>query len=353
MKKYVKPLCIGLVVLSLSACQDDEVQEKIAPKPVKVYVVGDKVKLISRDFTGKALAATKAELSFEVPGKLIKLPVVEGTKKKKGELIAEIDSRRYQDKVSQEKAKFQLAKAQFDRAAALIKKNFISKNEYDILESNVNIAKANLSTAQKNLKDTVIYAPFEGWVAKKFVENFEYVKAKETVVSFHDLERMDIEIQLPEYIVLQAREEMSKDPVVIFKGVNKTYPIKFKEFSSKADPDTHTYRAVFTLQAPQDINMLPGMSVIVRIQIPDYKNNKQAFFEIPVSAVFSGKDDKPQVWVVSKQTNSISPQTVTVANMTGNSIKVLSGLKPGMMIVSAGAKFLRDGQKVAPIEEKH
>ena len=281
---------------------------------------------------------------------MIKLPVKESTEKKKGELIAAIDPKRYEDIVNQEKAKYDLAKAQFGRAKALIKQNFISKSEYDILESQMNIAKANLSTAQKNLRDTVLYAPFDGFVAKKYVDNYEYVKAKEPIVSFHDVEEMDIEIQVPEYIILQIKDGAKYSPVVEFEGVKKEYPIKFKEFSSKADPDTQTYRAVYTLTAPKEINMLPGMSVTVKFQLPDFKNEKKSFFLIPASAVFSGSNNKPSVWIIDPKTHKIYQTNVVVANMTGDQLKVLEGLEQGQEVVIAGVSFLRSGEQVYSIE---
>jgi RND family efflux transporter MFP subunit len=346
-------LCSLVFIFCLTACSEEKkIPVKIKPRPVKAIVVGEKKKLITREFTGKTLATVKAELSFEVPGRLIKLPVKESTEKQKGELIAAIDPKRYEDKVNQEKAKYDLAKAQFDRAKALIKQNFISKNDYDILESQMNIAKANLSTAKKNLRDTVLYAPFDGFVAKKYVDNFEYVKAKEPIVSFHDVEDMDVEIQIPEYIILQIKDGAAARPIVVFEGVNKEYLIKFKEFSSKADPDTQTYRAVYTLKAPKEINILPGMSVTVKFNLPDYKNDKKTFYLIPASAVFSGTDNKPNVWIIDKNTKKIKAKNVVVANMTGENIKVLEGLNRGDEIVVAGVSFLRAGEKVYPIESK-
>jgi RND family efflux transporter MFP subunit len=350
MRKIVALLLSALFLVSCGEEKKTEVLEKA--KPVKTMIIGQLQDTISREFSGKVEATIKAELSFEVPGRLIKLPVKESTEVKKGELIAAIDPKRYQHKVDQQKAKYNLAKAQFERAAALVKQNYISRNEYDILESNMNVAKSNLNTAEKNLKDTVLYAPFDGFVAKKYVDNYEDIKAKEPIVSFHDIEKMDVVIQIPEYIVLQIKDGTESQPYVLFQGIKKEYPIKFKEFSSKADPDTQTYRAVYTLDAPRDINMLPGMSVSVKFRLPDFKNQKQPFYLIPASAVFSTISNKPHVWIVDSKTSRIKPREVKVANMTEDQIKVLDGLNPGDMIVIAGVNFLRNGDLVKPIADK-
>jgi multidrug efflux pump subunit AcrA (membrane-fusion protein) len=122
-------MCCLFVVFFLSSCAEEAPPKKSPPKPVKVMTIQGPESMISREFTGKVLATVKAELSFEVSGRLTQLPVKESTEVLRGSLIAALDSKRYEDKVSQEKAKYELAKAQFQRAAALVKQNYISRNE--------------------------------------------------------------------------------------------------------------------------------------------------------------------------------------------------------------------------------
>lgn len=353
MKRTLGLIPVFLLMVVLTACGDgDEQVKKTPPKPVKAMIVGELVENLSREFTGKVLATTTAELSFEVSGRLIELPVVEGSEKKKGELLAKIDPTRYQANLKDAQAKYDLTKAQFKRGKQLIVQKFISENEFDVLRSNMNQAKAALDKAQKNLNDTVLHAPFDGFVAKKYVDNFEYIKAKEPVLAFHDVDYMDIEIQLPEYIVLQVKKGKDIKSFVIFDQVNKEYALTFKEFSSRADADTQTYRTVYKLKAPKGINVLPGMSVTVKLVMPDYKNNQQNFYLVPSSAVFSGPSNKPHVWVIDAKTQQVKPQLVKVANMSGDKIKILSGLSKGEQIVTAGVHFIRQGQKVRPIMDK-
>lgn len=353
MKGY-QSLVLAVLVLFAAGCQEEKKIQvsNPKPKPAKVMTIDAGQQYIKRLFSGKVVAAQKATLSFEVPGKLNQFPVLEGSTLKKGDLIAAIDDLHYQETLKESGAKFDFAKAQFDRAEKLIKNNFISQNDYDLLKSKLNIASANLSSAQKNVKDTVLYAPFDGVVVKTYVENFEYIKAKQNIVLLQDLSDIDVEIFVPEYIILQMKQKSELNPRVIFSVVNKSYPATLKEFSSQADPTTQTYRAVFTLKAPEDINILPGMSVNLELTLPDFKTKSQSYYLIPVDAVFSGDDKQPKVWLVDPKTHQIHAKSIETGDLTGQSIKILKGLEQGQMIVVAGVHHLREGQEIKPLETK-
>lgn len=356
----MKKIIVFTVALLLLACKEEKKEVKVSPKPVKSMTIQPKLKTQKREFVGKVEATIKAELSFEVSGKLKQLPIVEGKQIKKGQLLAAIDPKRFQDAVDQAQAKYKLDKAQFERAEGLIGKNFISKSEYDILKSKMKIAKANLETTQKNLTDTKMYAPFNGFVAKIYVENYEHVKAKEAIMIVHDLEVMDVEIQIPEYIAKQIQSDSKQSKTkqkyhafAIFDDFPKyKFPLTYKEYSSRADEQTQTYRVVYSMEAPKEVNVLPGMSVTVVADVPDYKNMKQSYFTIPSSSVFSSLDKKPQVWLIDPKTNKIHAVKIQTTTLTGNNIKVLKGLKEGDQIVVAGVHFLREGQTVKPIGSK-
>lgn len=348
----LKQIILVGVTLTLLGCQQDKKGNAPPPKPVKVMTVPAAGSKVTRIFSGKIEAATKAILSFEVKGTVNKFPIKTGDVLKKGQFIASIDPHLYQEEVEKAKAEAELAKAQFDRGDALVKKNFISKSDYDLLKSKLNIANAKLSSAEKNLKDTQIYTPFDGIVIKKYIENFEYVQIRQPVISFENLDTLDVVIFLPESIVLQFKKGQEISPEVIFDEANKSYPITVKEFSAKAEKNTQTYRTLFTLKAPKEINILPGMSVKVKLKLPDYKNQGKGFIAIPSSAVFAGPDGKPNVWIVEPERKQVHSKTISTGDLIDNNIKVFSGLEPGEMIVTAGVHFLNPGQTIKPLEQE-
>lgn len=344
-----------LLLSAITACGEEKKEIPKPAKPVKSMILKSQHEAEKVEFMGTISASIKADLSFEVSGKLETIPILEGQIVEKRQLLASINSERYDDLVFQANAKYQLDKAQFERAQKLIEKHYISQSEYDILKSKMKIAKANLQTAEKDLKDTHLYAPFEGMVAHIYKENHEYVKAKEKILMLHDLSHMDVEIQVPESIAKQQSKSVKDKNESYsayatfsdFKGLK--FPLTFKEYSSKADDEMQTFRVIYSMKAPKKVNVLPGMSANVVIELPDFKNQKQAFFLIPSSAVFSSIDKKPQVWLIDKKNKTIKAHTITTSNLSGHNIKVTGGLNLNDEIVIAGVHFLREGQKVKPL----
>ena len=307
---------------------------------------------IIRQFPGKISANKEAILSFEVPGSLIELPILEGSVVKKGQLLARVDPKRYANKVDEATAKFERAKADFLRASDLVKKDFVSKAEYDAKRAAYVVAESNLSTAKRDLRDTTLYAPFDGIVSQKFVDNHEYVQAKQKICHLQDLTLVDVEINVPQTVMLMIQKDKEYQPVAVFEAApDRSFHLRFKELSTRADSETQTYRVVYTMHSPKDINILPGMTVTVRVAIPDFKSGGKDFHEIPASAVFDTAQNKPAVWVVDMSTMTVKLREVKVTRLSQDKVRVTAGLKPGDRVVVAGVHFLKSGEKVKLQEE--
>ena len=71
---------------------------------------------------------------------------------------------------------------------------------------------------------------------------------------------------------------------------------------------------------------------------------------VPLTAIAQGQDaqghDKAQAWVVDRRTMTVRPRAVKVGQASGGNLTVLSGLRPGETIVTAGIHLLRPGEKV-------
>ncbi|MDF1758932.1 MAG: efflux RND transporter periplasmic adaptor subunit [Coxiellaceae bacterium] len=358
MRTTFKLMTVLSLVISISACSNDDEQKTDATRPVKTVLLGDSQSSLERYFPGKVLPSKRADLSFEVAGKLTKFPIDKGELVKKGRLLAQLDQIPFTDAVQQKQARYDLNKAQYSRGKELIKGNYISKSEYDKLKSNYQISEANLSTAKRNLKDSTLHAPFDGIVADTYVENHEQVKAKQVMMSLHDIDKLDIETHVPEKFMLKLKESEKEkqdkngaSAVVKFDAYpNKQFPLSFKEFASQSDQDTQTYAVTFTMPQPKGLNVLPGMSVTVYVKISNKRFDYSSYYDLPVGAVFSGSNQQSYVWLVNKDM-TIKKQPVTTGTLRRSSIEITKGLKPGDRVVIAGVNFIRDGQKVKLLKD--
>ncbi len=166
-------------------------------------------------FPGKAKALKEVSLSFRVGGPLNALAVDDGMKVKKGDLIARIDVRDFkvtvktlEAKLAASKAQYAEAKRQYKRYENLVKANAASKSAFDQMKAGYEMAEAqvradskSLEAAKNALKDTALYAPFDGYVDKVFIENHETVGQGQPIVTVVDLSKMEIGISLPETLL--------------------------------------------------------------------------------------------------------------------------------------------------------
>jgi len=342
-------VCLLIFGMTLVACQKSEHETKAIVRPVKTMVLSKPTHIITRSFPGKVAANQEADLTFQVSGELFQFPVREGMEVKKGQLLARIEPRSFQDRVDEAKARYTFAKAQYERAHELVRKGYLSRSDYDKTRSALDVATANLSTVKTDLGYTYLYAPFAGSIARKYVENFQNVKAKELIVRLQDLKHVDIKVDVPENLMIYVSKANPETKTwVEFPAVpDRKYDTTYKEHAAEADPDTQTYNVTMTMLAPKDINILPGMTATLYAEIPELRGGKMvAAYMLSADAVFSNEKNEKFVWVVNEKNMTIHKQTVTVGVLIGDQIQILSGVKAGERIVIAGVHFLQEGDKV-------
>jgi RND family efflux transporter MFP subunit len=358
----IEKLGLGLLIASsiaFSGCsrQEEEVQE-VLPRPVKAYVIGgDEVAEIRR-LPARVYASQRAEISFRVPGLIVELPVKEGDLIEKGQLLARLDQKDYQTTVNDRQAKFDEARSNFDRGKDLVKDGFISKVDFDKLESSFKTSKANLEQAKLDLSYTSLSAPFDGQVAKRYVQNNEEVRQKQAVFAVQNTEQLDIKFDVPERLLLRLQDVNEKTeaapedrPVTAyarFSTDGKSYPLVYKEIATRADQQTRTFEATFSLDTPEGITVLPGMTAEVDIDLGVLFGTRDFEIYVPNTAVFADPTgaSRKLVWVVDLDQMTVQSRAVKTAELLADRIKIVSGLNAGESVVSAGVHQLEEGQKV-------
>ena len=231
--------------------------------------------------------------------------------------------------------------------------------DYDRLEAEFKNAEAALKSARLDLEYTHLKAPFAGVIAKRHIERFEEVQAKQSVLTLQDVTALDVKFDIPESIIrsIRASEETgrARDQVgtyASFEGMpGQRFPLTFKEISTKADAQTQTCEATYTMQQIERGSVLPGMTASVTMDLSKFFGG-DVVFNVPVGAVVGDYKLDPRVWVVDEQSMTVAPRAVQVGRMLGDLIEVTDGLKPGERIVTAGVPFLTDGMKVTLIPDR-
>ncbi|MBQ3343251.1 MAG: efflux RND transporter periplasmic adaptor subunit [Kiritimatiellae bacterium] len=330
-------------------------------RPIKSVVVGATKTLSELHFPGVVDASTGVSLSFEVSGRIVDFPFAHsrGQHVEEGTVLARIDDRDYSNKVANAEAELTYAESNFQRMKAAVAKNAVSKDEYSNSRASAEKARASLAIARKALGDTVLRAPFAGVISDVYVNNFDTVSSSTPILKLQDMTTLDLTVSVPESYVLSAPATVRAnfDFEASFDSLpGRTFPVRVKDAARVADSATQTYRATFSLDAPKDIDVLPGMTCTVSAKVPDKNIAKVAegSLSVPFSAIGAAADTKSFVWRLDDNGNgtyTAHRANVELGDRFGESILIQSGVSAGDRVAVAGVTVLTEGRVVRLTDE--
>ncbi|WP_291320330.1 efflux RND transporter periplasmic adaptor subunit [Desulfonatronospira sp.] len=229
-----------------------------------------------------------------------------------------------------------------------LQKALLGARDEDIqaMKSRIKSLEAALEEARSALNDSVLRAPFSGYIAEKHVEKHENISAGQPVATLQDLTRVEVKFGLPEQLVIQ-KDDIKDVYCILDAYPGFPLPARLKEVS----PDARelSYQATAILTVPENIRALPSMAAQVHINIAPDKDGEQ-LVTIPETALFTDNMGQDRVWVYDSGTSRVQSRQVRTGELTSTGVQVLSGLGAGDLVVTAGAHFVQEGQKVRPLE---
>ena len=367
-RAFLALICVaaGLAILTVSCGKEQEPVAEEVVRPAKVMTVTSMDEEFRRTYPGKVRAAQRVDLAFQVAGPLIELPVDEGQEVKKDDLVARIDPRDFevnlqnaQGRLARAQASLELAEKDYQRVTRIKEKDpgavsdaMVDKarEAVDGATAQIKSYSAEVEAAKLQLSYTHLEAPFSGVIAKRYVDNFQEVQAKQPIVSLQDVSEIEILVDVPEIVMATARGGRVRAVAQFAAAPGKEYELTLKEYSTEADPRTQTYRLVLTMPAPEGVNILPGMTANVhgseRVEIDGDR------FVIPAIAVFADETGVSHVWVIDQENKTVHQRKVKTGDLTGtDSIEIIDGLESGETIALSGVSQLREGMKIRPVEK--
>ena len=203
----------------LAGCGQKKETTTTTARPVKTTIVESR-SIIRKDFSGIVEAVEYVKLAFRVSGQIIDLPVVEGQRVRKGQLIAAIDPRDISLQYAADKAAYETAAAQVERNKRLLGRQAISLQEYEISVANYQKAKSAYELSTNNMRDTKLLAPFDGSIEKRLVENYQRVNSGEGIVRLVNTQKLRIKFTIPD------------DYLYLLRAKDATFKVEFDTYLS-------------------------------------------------------------------------------------------------------------------------
>jgi len=370
MKPMIKWITILLLICVFSGCQ-----EKTPPKEtirmVRALKVSDPAEFANRRFPGQARATQEVDLSFRVAGPLIERPINVGDEVPKGQELARIDPRDFevvlrnaQGQLEQEQAVLKRAEADYERIVRIKKQDpgavaqisvDRARQLVDSSQASIRSLQATVADAQNFLSYTYLEAPFDGIITATYVDNYQFVRARQPVARLIDHSQIEMIVNIPENLIHHADYLKAAGKVFIVRFdpfPDRKFEAEIKEIGKEPSRTTRTYPVTLIMDQPEDIKILPGMAGKATrvVTVPDMKD--QSGIIIPETAVFSpDNSDTTYVWVIDDQAKTVSKRQVKVGELLDTGIAIADGLTPSEWIATAGVHYLQEGQQVRILSE--
>ena len=342
---------IVLAALMTTACVETTASDNAGDdtaRPARIEQVSNGVTADTRRFVGRVEAVQTTDLSFQVGGKLVEMPVREGQRVDQGALLAALDPADFERAVREAEVRRDLARQDLDRKARLLQTNSVSEAVYEQAVAEFDLREVALETARQNLAYTEITAPFDALVARRLVDTHTNIATGTAVLRVHDIGELRVGVNIPERLMTMIGNLDAFNAQIVFPSMdNARFDLDYREHATEPDSVSQTYRVTFALPDDSDPSLLPGM--VGRVEIAP-RQSLEAGISAPSSAIVADDTGGFFVWVVSGADGAVRRQDVSVGPMIDDRVAITDGLTADDRIVTAGVHHLREGMKVRPIE---
>ena len=347
--------CGALVLLSACDNAPPPEQEEIV-RAIKPFYVSEPAGGDIRRFSGSIAAADVSALSYNVSGTVATVEVSAGETVTQGQILATLDPEPFNIDVAAAQAQLESAtatltnkKADLDRQKDLFDKGWVTKATYDQIQlaydsagNDVTLAQSRLNTANRNLNNATLRAPFDGVLANRTIDPFTEVSTGQTAFLINSQGALEVSLLVPDTLV--ARLTIGQ-PVAVSSGSVAACGCegRITEIGSAAGA-ANSVSVKATLFNPP-ASLLPGMAADTTITLSGQDGVRG--YLVPLVAISpSQSEGGGVVFKYDAASKTVARVEVTGTAGRDNFIAVTEGVEAGDILAAAGVSFLRDGQKV-------
>jgi RND family efflux transporter MFP subunit len=299
---------------------------------------------------GMIYSRASPEIAAEVSGRVISVIADIGDVVDKGQVLARIDSEKYDLQLAQSKAEIArlsalLVNQELDlkRAEKLFKDNLVSaemvdrtRAEFNALSEQINAANAQLRNSERLIAETEIKAPIKTKVAAKYVDIGDYVQNGMIVYELVDTKHLRVALSFPEYQSLKLKKGLT---VFLTTPTSRDQNVEtiIKEIKPSVNSNNRSITAIVDFENPG--TWVPGASTQARIILSTYQNA----VVLPQLAVVR-RSIGDVVYLI--QNDIAVEQPVDTGLEKDGFIHIRSGLKNGDIVALDGAGFLTNGTQI-------
>lgn len=363
----VGAVLLTLFALLLTACSDkgkhsDErpAKRSVEAVPVLIATVAEKNVPQRVQAVGNVEALATVEIKARIDGQIVAVAFKEGQDVIKGQTMFRIDPRPFQEQLRQAEAvtqrdmsQLEHAKSQERRYKELLEQNFVSREAYAQMRTNldsnaatIGVDRAAADSIRVQLEYCTIRAPISGRTGKILIQQGNLVKANDTnaLVVINQISPIYVSFSVPEQHVTNIQKLMTHGVLPVEAKIPNagTAPItgKLTFVDNSVDATTGTIRLKATFENANN-TLWPGQFVTAELTLQE----QQGAIVVPAEAVQTGPNGQ-YVFIV-KPDMTVEMRTIAVDRAEDGDSVISKGLASGERVVTDGQSRLKPGARIS------
>lgn len=303
---------------------------------VRVRTLVAEDRLLSRQLRGRTMSKHATDVSAEVTGRVIAVPVARGDRVRTGTLLCELAVDDREAAVLEAETTLKQSELEYQGALRLQREQLLSATRIAELAANLETARANLLRQQLNLERTQITAPFDGVVETLHLDPGDFATPGSPCVTLLDLDPLLVVANVSErdIALIQPGNTVS---AITSNDQLLTGTVTF--VSNRADTQTRTYEVEVTVPNP-DYAVRAGLTTTVRVDAASVRAHR-------VSPALLTLDDAGVIGLRAvDDSRRVVFHPITIIEDTPEGVWV-TGLPERVDLITAGHEFVSAGQRVA------
>ncbi len=355
-----RPLMVSaaLIVLGiLTSCGAPPKKGGVPPAPVTAAQAVRKDVPIVVTAIGTVEPYNSVNIKPLVGGEITRVAIKEGQDVRKGDVLFVIDPRPYEAALGQalgglarDKAQLVSAEAQAKRYAELVRKDYVTKQDYDnavasagALQASVQSDEATVAAARLNLAYCTVRAPIPGRTSNLLIQLGNVVKANDVpVLVLNQITPIYVDFSVPEGSLAEIKRKQSAGPLQVTADLPSGgghFTGELSLINNAVDATTGMILLKATV-ANEDRGLWPGSFVQVSLTL----GTEDGAIVIPEKAVQQGQQGT-YLFVV-KPDRTVEMRTVSVGQRRNDEVIIEKGLEAGEEVVTDGQLRLFPGARV-------
>jgi membrane fusion protein (multidrug efflux system) len=278
----------------------------------------------------------EVDLSFETSGKIISIKFTEGTRVKKGDLLAKINDRQLQAQLEKLLAQKKLTEAKEFRERSLLEKDAISQESYDQIVTELQTIEADINLFEARISETELRAPFDGIIGLRYLSEGSYATPATKIAKLIKISPLKIEFSIPEKYASEIKIGYPVTFVVV--GINNSFNASVYAVDPKIDVDTRNIvlRALYPNSREE---LKSGAFASITLLLSQIENA----VSIPTEALIPEMEGEKVFIYKSGKASTVKVET---GLRTESRIQITKGLSFGDTLLTTGILQLRQNLPV-------